>query len=142
MANVAVSKANHVWVFCWAWPRFSCCFAALTTKRMSGRGICGSSCCAMMSLFLLDLPFYWYWPIAHCTIFLTAYVSFRTVPQSIYGQSRGKKKLVLANCALYHFSHHLCFFQDRATEHLRPISRKKKTMTVAASKLVHCILQN
>ena len=77
---------------CWAWPRFSCCFAALTTKRMSGRGICGSSCCAMMSLFLLDLPFYWYWPIAHCTIFLTAYVSFRTVPQSIYGQSRAKKK--------------------------------------------------
>ena len=91
MANVAVSKANHVWVFCWAWPRFSCCFAALATKRMSGWGICGSSCCAMMGLFLLDLPFYWYWPIAHCTIFLTAYVSFRTVPQSIYGQSREKK---------------------------------------------------
>ena len=41
VANVAVSKANHVWLFCWAWPRFSCCFAALTTKRMSGRGICG-----------------------------------------------------------------------------------------------------
>ena len=26
------------------------------------------------------------------TIFLTAYVSIRTVPQSIYGQTRGKKR--------------------------------------------------
>ena len=78
--------------FCWAWPRFFCCFAALATKRKSGWGICGSSCFVMMVLLLIDLPFYWCWPTALCTIFLTAYVSFRTVPQCIYGQSRGKKK--------------------------------------------------
>ena len=77
--------------FCWAWPRFFCCFAALATKRKSGWGICGSSCFVMMVLLLIDLPFYWCWPTALCTIFLTAYVSFRTVPQCIYGQSRGKK---------------------------------------------------
>ena len=34
--------------------------------------------------------------------------------------------LVLANCAMYLFSHRLCLFQDRATVHLRPNSRKKK----------------
>ena len=33
--------------------------------------------------------------------------------------------LVLANCAMYLFSHRLCLFQDRATVHLRPNSRKK-----------------
>ena len=33
--------------------------------------------------------------------------------------------LVLANCAMYYFSPCLCLFQDRATEHLRPNSRKK-----------------
>ena len=39
-----------------------------------------------------DLPFYRYWPIALCTpFFFTAYVVIRTVPQSIYGQTRGKK---------------------------------------------------
>ena len=39
-----------------------------------------------------DLPFYRYWPIELCTPFFTAYVVIRTVPQSIYGQTRGKKK--------------------------------------------------
>ena len=78
-------------VFCWALPRFSCCFAALATKRKSGWGICGSSCCVMVIFLCLDLPL-----------------------------------LVLANCAMYLFSHRLCFFQDRATEQTRPIPRKKK----------------
>ena len=36
--------------------------------------------------------FHWYWPIALCTAFFTAYVVIRTVPQSINGQTRGKKK--------------------------------------------------
>ena len=34
--------------------------------------------------------------------------------------------VILANCAEYHFFHRLCIYQDRATEHLRPNSRKKK----------------
>ena len=34
--------------------------------------------------------------------------------------------LILANCAGYHFFHRLCFYQDRATEHLRPNSEEKK----------------
>ena len=35
--------------------------------------------------------------------------------------------LILANRAEYHFFfHRLCIYQDRATEHLRPNSRKKK----------------
>ena len=33
---------------------------------------------------------------------------------------------VPANCAVYHLFHRLCRYQDRATEHLRPNSRKKK----------------
>ena len=35
--------------------------------------------------------------------------------------------LILANRAEYHFFHRLCIYQDRATEHLRPNSRKKKS---------------
>ena len=34
--------------------------------------------------------------------------------------------VILANCAEYHLFHRLCIYQDRATEHLRPNSRKKK----------------
>ena len=34
-----------------------------------------------------------YWPIALCTALFTAYVVIRTVPQSINGQTRGKKKV-------------------------------------------------
>ena len=33
--------------------------------------------------------------------------------------------LILANRAEYHFFHRLCIYQDRATEHLRPNSKKK-----------------
>ena len=36
--------------------------------------------------------------------------------------------LIRANRAEYHFFHRLCIYQDRATEHLRPNSRKKKTL--------------
>ena len=36
--------------------------------------------------------------------------------------------LILANCAEYLFFHRLCIYQDRATEHLRPNSRKKKNL--------------
>ena len=38
--------------------------------------------------------------------------------------------LILANRAEYHFFHRLCIYQDRATEHLRPNSRKKKISDV------------
>ena len=34
--------------------------------------------------------------------------------------------LILANCAEYPFFHRFCIYQDRATEHLRPNSRKKR----------------
>ena len=44
----------------------------------------------------LDCPLFWCWPTVLSTLFLTAYVSIRTVPQSIYGQTRGKKKPSLA----------------------------------------------
>ena len=36
--------------------------------------------------------------------------------------------LILANRAEYHFFHRLCIYQDRAAEHLRPNSRKKKML--------------
>ena len=36
-------EMSFVGVFCWAWPRSSCCFVDLETKRKSGWGICGSS---------------------------------------------------------------------------------------------------
>ena len=70
-----------------------CCFASLATKRKSGWGICGSSCCVVLFLCLVvgDRFALWYWPIELGTTF-----------------------------------HCLCLFQDRATVHLRPNSRKKK----------------
>ena len=50
LVTVSYGK-SFVCVFCWAWPRSSCCFAAFETKRKSGWGICGSSwfglCCCM-----------------------------------------------------------------------------------------------
>ena len=48
--------------------------------------------CGCFGWLWLDLPLFWYWPTVLSTVFLTAYVSIRTVPQSIYGQTRGKKK--------------------------------------------------
>ena len=77
------------------------CFASLATKRKSGWGICGSSCCVVFCfVFVIELPL-----------------------------------LVLANCALYLFSHRLCFYQDRATEHLRPKSRDKKRVAAGRDDL-------
>ena len=48
----------------------------------------------VVALFGCDLDWllFWYWPTVLSTFFLTAYVSIRTVPQSIYGQTREKKK--------------------------------------------------
>ena len=40
--------------------------------------------------------------------------------------------LILANRAEYHFFHRLCIYQDRATEHLRPNSRKKNRLVAYA----------
>ena len=42
--------------------------------------------------------------------------------------------VILANCAEYHFFHRLCIYQDRATKHLRPNSRKKKASPPCSSK--------
>ena len=112
--------------FRWARPLSSCCFVALETKRKSGWGICGSSWCGLSWVVLLWFClmiclFHRYRPIALSTAFFTAYVVIRTVPQSINGQTRGKKKVVLvwfvccvicvmichlmvsANCAVYRF---------------------------------------
>ena len=76
--------------FRWARPLSSCCFVALETKRKSGWGICGSSwvlvlCFCVMICHLMVS--------ANCAVcrFFTAYVVIRTVPQSIYGQTREKK---------------------------------------------------
>ena len=98
MTFVAASHGkSFVVVFCWAWPRLSCCFAALETKRKSGWGICGSSWVVLLWLCLMICLFHRYRPIVLSTAFFTAYVVIRTVPQSINGQTRGKKKV------------HLCF---------------------------------
>ena len=93
MTLVAVSYGNSfVVVFCWAWPRSSCCFVALETKRKSGWGICGSSLFVLLWFCVMICHFHRYRPIALCTAFFTTYVVIRTVPQSINGQTRGKKK--------------------------------------------------
>ena len=56
--------------FCWALPLLSCCFAALATKRKSGWGICGSSCCVVVVFFLVTwFAFYWYRPTALMYLF-------------------------------------------------------------------------
>ena len=90
---VAVSYGNSfVVVFCWAWPRSSCCFVALETKRKSGWGICGSSLFVLLWFCVMICHFHRYRPIALCTAFFTAYVVIRTVPQSINGQTREKKR--------------------------------------------------
>ena len=96
MTLVAVSYGNSfVVVFCWAWPRSSCCFVALETKRKSGWGICGSSLFVLLWFCVMICHFHRYRPIALCTAFFTAYVVIRTVPQSIHGQTRGKKKRLI-----------------------------------------------
>ena len=89
---------SFVVVFCWAWPRLSCCFAALETKRKSGWGICGSSWVVLLWFCLMICLFHRYRPIVLSTAFFTAYVVIRTVPQSINGQTRGKKKKVWLRC--------------------------------------------
>ena len=58
MTDVAVSYGeSFVSVFCWAWPRSSCCFVALETKRKSGWGICGSSLSVFLWFYVMICPF-------------------------------------------------------------------------------------
>ena len=53
VANAAVSEGKScVGVVVGPCPFFPCCFAAFATKRKSGWGICGSSCCVVVVLFL------------------------------------------------------------------------------------------
>ena len=100
MTIVAVSYGKSiVGVFCWAWPRSSCCFVALETKRKSGWGICGSSWFVLVLVCVMICHF----------------------------------SPVLANCALYCLFHRLCRYLDRATEHLRPNSEKKKAVHVTST---------
>ena len=57
-ANAAVLRQILSGCFCWALPRFCLvCFVAPATKRMSGWGMCGSSCCVVV-VFICesDLP--------------------------------------------------------------------------------------
>ena len=115
MTLVAVSYGNSfVVVFCWAWPRSSCCFVALETKRKSGWGICGSSLFVLLWFCVMICHFHRYRPIALCTAFFTAYVVIRTVPQSINGQTRGKKKpcsfLAFCGCFVRFFVWVFCVF--------------------------------
>ena len=58
MTDVAVSYGkSFLGVFCWAWPRSSCCFVALETKRKSGWGICGSSLFVFLRFCVMICPF-------------------------------------------------------------------------------------
>ena len=58
MTDVAVSYGkSFLGVFCWAWPRSSCCFVALETKRKSGWGICGSSLSVFLRFCVMICPF-------------------------------------------------------------------------------------
>ena len=55
VANAAVSEGKScVGVFVGPCPFLfvSLCFAALATKRKSGWGICGSSCCVVVVVFM------------------------------------------------------------------------------------------
>ena len=55
VANAAVIKGKScVGVVVWALPLFLCCFAVSATKRKSGWGICGSSCCVVVFLCYLS----------------------------------------------------------------------------------------
>ena len=87
-------KANHVWVFLLGSAPFLvlfCCFGDETQVWLGDLGVvllCGGGV-----FMCLDLSFTGTDQLSSCTSFLTAYVSFRTVPQCIYGQSRGKKKI-------------------------------------------------
>ena len=58
VTDVAVSYGkSFLGVFCWAWPRSSCCFVALETKRKSGWGICGSSLFVFLRFCVMICPF-------------------------------------------------------------------------------------
>ena len=65
---------------CWALPLFPCCFAVSVTKRKSGWGICGSSCCVVVFVWFYLICRFGTGQLCLCTLSLTAYVSFRTVP--------------------------------------------------------------
>ena len=95
VAKAAVWKGIKCGCFCLGLAPFSCWFVSLAAKRKSGWGICGSLICGVV-LFGCDLICLCfgagqlcYAPSFFCC---TAYVSIRTVPQSIYGQTRAKKK--------------------------------------------------
>ena len=147
MTLVAVSYGNSfVVVFCWAWPRSSCCFVALETKRKSGWGICGSSWFVLLWFCVMICHFHRYRPIALCTAVFTAYVVIRTVPQSINGQTRGKKNRVDAHplsrhLAIYHpvprsmqSTHH------RSEKVLGMEEHRAKVRLLCIRKDVHCIV--
>ena len=91
VANAAVSEGKSgVVVFVGPCP-FSvlfCCFGDETQVWLGDLRVVllrgGDGCCDLICLIGTG-------QLRFCTSFLTAYVSFRTVPQCIYGQSRGKK---------------------------------------------------
>ena len=70
---------------------FLCCFVSLATKRKSGWGICGSSCFVVVLCVACDRFASSTSQLGYVLCFHFTYFSFRTVPQSIYGQTRGKK---------------------------------------------------
>ena len=91
--------ANQLlWVFLLGPAPFVLLLFALETKRKSGWGICGSSLFDLLFAFC-DLICH-FMVSANCAVyrFFTAYVIIRTVPQSIYGQTREKKKCPVGYC--------------------------------------------
>ena len=84
--------ANHLWVFFVGPGPFVfllCCFGDETQVWLEDLQVV---LVCDFAVLCVDLPFYRYRPIALCIAFFTAYFVIRTVPQSIYGQTRGKKK--------------------------------------------------
>ena len=84
--------ANHYWVFFVGLAPFVlllCCFGDETQVWLGDLRVV---LVCDFAVLCVDLPFYRYRPIALGIAFSTAYLFIRTVPQSIYGQARGKKK--------------------------------------------------
>ena len=104
VAKAAVWKGTKCGCFCLGLAPFSCCFVSLAAKRKSGWRICGSLICGVV-LFGCDLICLCFGAGQLCYVppFFHR-LCIRTVPQSIYGQTRGKKK-VLACLAPMHIDH-------------------------------------
>ena len=87
-------KANHVWVLLLGPAPFFLVVLLLWRRNASLAGGFAGRLVVWWWFCFCDLIclFFGTGQLCLCTFSLTAYVSFRTVPQCDYGQSRGKKK--------------------------------------------------